>query len=369
MKKVVVFFAFVQAVFGWGSVGHKMINKNAVIHLPVSMQKFINQQSFFEQHASDPDSRAPLRQNDTNIYAEYWRHFLDVDDYPNFKNLTRSLDTLISTYGRARVREDGTNPWAVVWFMDSLTNQLRRGDWDNAYQTASDIGHYVADPHQPLHAARNYNGQETGNNGIHSRYESNMISNFQNEFTFTKDSVRYISDVFGFAFHIILESNALKDSVFHADNLAKAQTNGVYNSQYYTIMWQQLGEMTKARFQTASIRIASLWYTAWANAGLLEKPMSVRQETAKTEKFFLAQNYPNPFNPASVISYKLPAAEKVKLSVFDTAGKEIEILLDSVQSAGNHFVTFNAGQYASGAYFYRLQVGNSFVTKKMLVQK
>lgn len=273
MKRIVILvFVVSTAAFGWGSTGHKIINRNAVIHLPPSMQKFIDQQSFLETHSTDPDTRKNT--SDTAMFSEQYRHYLDVDNYPNFHSLSRSFDTLVATYGWSRVKNNGTNPWAIVKWMDSLTALLKNGDWNTAYQVAADLGHYVADPHQPLHACENYDGQQTGNSGIHSRYETTMINNFQSQITITKDSVKYIDDVYGFVFAFILKSNSLTDSIFHADTYAKAQSGGSYNTTYYNALWQRLGDMTKAQFQSATIDLADLWYTAWVNAGLLPKPPS-----------------------------------------------------------------------------------------------
>jgi len=153
---------------------------------------------------------------------------LDIDDYPNFQTaLPRDLDTLIAIYGYERVKRNGTVPWVIKFTMDSLTAQLKRNDWTKAYETASDLGHYVADSHVPLHATKNYDGQFSNQKGIHSRYESQMISNYQQQISITKDSVHYIENVLEFAMQFILQSQTLLDSVLLADKYA-APPNG-YN--------------------------------------------------------------------------------------------------------------------------------------------
>lgn len=364
---VILLINVTQCMFGWGTTGHKKINKNAVIHLPPSMQQFINQQSFFETHSTDADTR---RTADTAMFSEQYRHYLDVDDYPNFKQLSRSFDTLVMLYGWNRVKENGTNPWTIEWMMDSLTAQLKRGDWATAYQYAADLGHYVADPHQPLHAAANYNGQFTGNTGIHSRYETTMINTYTDQIMITKDSVQYIDDVYGFAFDFILHSNSLIDSIFHADNLAKAATGGSYNSQYYAILWQQLGEMTKQQFQSATVHLASLWYTAWVNAGLLSVPTKVRKEnTGKPKSFNLRQNFTNPFNPKTKIEFDIPQQAYTKLEIYSIDGKMITQLVNSSLDAGTYNVEWDGNNVASGLYFYRLSAGDFSQTKKLVIVK
>lgn len=87
------------------------------------------------------------------------------------------------------------------------------------------------------------------------------------------------------------------------------------------------------------------------------------------EKFALHDNYPNPFNPTTNISYDLPKAEQVMLSVYNVLGKRVAVLVQSHQSAGNHMATFDASNLSSGVYFYRLQAGNHIMVKKMLLMK
>jgi hypothetical protein len=85
--------------------------------------------------------------------------------------------------------------------------------------------------------------------------------------------------------------------------------------------------------------------------------------------YTLNQNYPNPFNPSTKINFTVPVSGNVTLKVYDVLGKEIVTLVSGMQTAGEHFVTFDAAKYASGVYFYRLQAGNQQITKKMLLTK
>ena len=85
--------------------------------------------------------------------------------------------------------------------------------------------------------------------------------------------------------------------------------------------------------------------------------------------FELAQNYPNPFNPTTKIEFALPQSSRVSLTVFNILGQTVDVLLDRDLPAGYHEVDWNAGRYASGVYFYRLQAGNFVETRKMLLLK
>jgi hypothetical protein len=85
--------------------------------------------------------------------------------------------------------------------------------------------------------------------------------------------------------------------------------------------------------------------------------------------FSLNQNYPNPFNPQTLIGYTLQVASKTILKVYNVLGEEIATLVNEVQQAGSHSVNFNAGNLASGVYFYKLTAGSYVQTKKMILLK
>ena len=85
--------------------------------------------------------------------------------------------------------------------------------------------------------------------------------------------------------------------------------------------------------------------------------------------FSLSHNYPNPFNPETVISYSLPSKEFVALKIVNLAGKEVAQLVNSVQTAGVHQITWNAEGLPSGVYFYTLQAGSYMKTMKLVLKK
>ena len=84
-------------------------------------------------------------------------------------------------------------------------------------------------------------------------------------------------------------------------------------------------------------------------------------------EFALEQNYPNPFNPSTRIEYQLPAKSHLTLKIYDLLGREIATLVNEEQKAGYKSVEWNASNFASGVYFYRLQAGSFTGTKKLLL--
>lgn len=87
------------------------------------------------------------------------------------------------------------------------------------------------------------------------------------------------------------------------------------------------------------------------------------------DNFKLYQNYPNPFNPSTTIEFSIPKSTHVNVTVFDTLGKEIDILMNSYLSAGKHTAVFNGNNLPSGIYFYRLKAGNYTETNMAVLLK
>ena len=87
------------------------------------------------------------------------------------------------------------------------------------------------------------------------------------------------------------------------------------------------------------------------------------------EKFYLFQNYPNPFNPSTKISFQLSDVSFSSLKIFDITGKEVATLVNEKLAPGTYSVDWNAAQFPSGVYFYKLEAGNFVNSKKMLLIK
>lgn len=86
-------------------------------------------------------------------------------------------------------------------------------------------------------------------------------------------------------------------------------------------------------------------------------------------EFALKQNYPNPFNPVTTIEYHLPIASDVRITLYNLAGQAVGELVNEDRPAGVHKLSFNAGELASGMYFYRIETAGFDRTRKMLLIK
>lgn len=85
--------------------------------------------------------------------------------------------------------------------------------------------------------------------------------------------------------------------------------------------------------------------------------------------YSLEQNYPNPFNPVTNINYSIVTGGEVKVTLFDISGKEVDVLVNGVQSPGKYTISYNASRLPSGVYFYRIQADGFTDTKKMILVK
>lgn len=92
-------------------------------------------------------------------------------------------------------------------------------------------------------------------------------------------------------------------------------------------------------------------------------------ESTMPTEFALLQNYPNPFNPNTLISFSIPVASSVSVTVFDALGRNVATLVNSTLSAGNHSVSFDASTLSNGIYFYQLRAGDFSAVRKMVLMK
>ncbi|HTR80782.1 MAG TPA: T9SS type A sorting domain-containing protein [Bacteroidota bacterium] len=108
----------------------------------------------------------------------------------------------------------------------------------------------------------------------------------------------------------------------------------------------------------------------WSDiSGFPQSVADVKTENEMPKEYSLSQNYPNPFNPTTTIDFALPNKALTKIVVYDILGREIQTAIDRELQPGYYEVNFNASNFPSGVYFYRIQSGNFVQTKKMILMK
>ncbi len=252
-------------ILGWGSEGHKLISNRAMTLLPDEMSGFIKWQDYITIHSVDPDLR---KHNDK---SEGPKHYIDIDFYPEFLNgrMIEDKSSLVAEYGDSTVTKIGLLPWATLDTYKNLVNAFKDKDRTKILLYASDLGHYVADGHQPMHSIMNYNGQMTDQKGIHGRYEITMVDSnlttINNDFQVEK--AEYVKYRLNFIFGYITDANSVSGLLFDADNYAFSKAKSREDTTYYRLLWFKTKYITEIQIENAARDFASLFYSAWIDAG------------------------------------------------------------------------------------------------------
>ena len=248
--------------------------------------------------------------------------------------LPPDLHALVQQYGWTAVRENGILPWATVWALDSLIAQARRGDWTKAYQSAADIGHYVGDTFQPLHCTENYDGAMTGNSGIHSRYESSMISTYKAALVVTPGQVG--AGQRSVPVHSELHYPFERACRFHP---ACGHTGeaGQCGELLLDVLRESVGEHGHDDHPARAGCARSCWRRSGSMRGSRQVCLSRRPWMWRATipgEMTLMPNYPNPFNSTTTIPFSVRETGRVRLTVHTMLGQEIGVLYDDVAVAG-----------------------------------
>jgi hypothetical protein len=342
--------------WGWGGATHHYIAQHYSQHLPPRMDGLRAYDSVVDQKVTDPDSRK------SSTPGESPKHFIDIDEYPDFLlgTLTHDRAALEAQYGASTVLANGTLPWAVGDVVITLTQQFQAQQWSAAAITIADLCHYVGDATQPLHCTKNYDGQQSGNSGIHSRYESTMMSQHLSELHTSPMPVAWYPNAVNQMFTMITASWNAVSGILQADNTARAASGGAYNSTYYASLWNDTQAMTRARIDSATVATAAFVYTAWVNAGRPVVPgSSATVDTTPSDTTHappvLAVRFeagPTPFRDQLTVRYS--GTGPFRVDVFDVRGARVARLVDGAAGAGNVTWQPSRSNAPAGLYFVRL---------------
>ncbi len=282
--------------FAWGFFAHQNINRLAVYTLPSGMIRFYKGNiQYISEHAVDPDKR---RYADT---LEAPRHFIDVDRYGNapFDSIPQNWKGAVEKYGEIILNENGIVPWQIERTYYSLVNAFTAKDSLRILRLSADLGHYVSDAHVPLHTTENYNGQLTGQTGIHGFWESRLPELFHSEYDFFVGRAQYIANPLKEAWAIIKKAQGHKDSVlliearlnriFPSDqkytySLRKGRIERQYSEAYSRTYHEAMNGMVESQMRSSILKTASYWYSAWVDAGQPSLNQLVKIETTAREK-------------------------------------------------------------------------------------
>jgi len=153
---------------------------------------------------------------------------------------------------------------------------------------------------------------------------------------------------------------------------------GVYVSIDGGVSWQEFQEGLPPAVLAMDLSVSSanrMLRVATHGNGAYERyllepaPVAVTETGEAPAEFSLEQNYPNPFNPTTSIRFDLKVATHVKLTVYNALGQKVVTLLDENMKAGEKGIVWDASNYPSGIYFYKLEAGDFVQTRRMVLLK
>lgn len=266
----------------WGFYGHRRIARMATFSLPPELFTFYKKNiEYITEHAVDPDKRRYA------MKGEAERHFIDIDHYVKpgedpFLVVPRTWNDAVAKFTEDTLKAYGIVPWHIDVMTRRLTRAFKSKNLGRILQLSSELSHYIGDASVPLHSTENYNGQMTNQKGIHGFWESRVPELSADEYDYLIGRCEYIENPLDAAWFIVKGSSNAVDSVLTferelTDRWPKDQKYSyehrgqvimkVYSKEFAMEYQKMLGNMQERRMMIAIKYSASLWYTAWVNAG------------------------------------------------------------------------------------------------------
>lgn len=282
MKKTLLaaFVCLLMSAFApvWGFFAHELINRMAVFTLPPGMIGFYKKNlRTITAMSVVPDKRRYA------VKEEAPRHYLDIDHYGDsaLQKIPRKWNAAVSLIGEDTLCAYGILPWHVENMFFSLKEAFLTKDPAAIIRVSAELGHYLADAHVPLHTTENYNGQLTGQEGIHGFWESRLPEIYSKDYDLFVGPATYLEKTQGAIWEVIQGSHAMVAQVLKEEKrLAAAfgekkysfETRGnstvkVYSEEYSSAYHAALHGMVVKQMRASVKMIGDIWYTAWVDAG------------------------------------------------------------------------------------------------------
>ncbi|MHA8050049.1 zinc dependent phospholipase C family protein [Aquirufa sp. ROCK-SH2] len=261
----------------WGFYAHKRINHLAVFTLPHPINLFYRRHLHeIEELAVLPDQRRYI------LDEEAARHYIDLDHY--------NIDSIRNTNWQQiiiKTPEDSlTKHGIVVWHIPIVYKRLVKAfvekDSIKIIKLSAELGHYIGDAHVPLHTTSNYDGQKTGQSGIHGFWESRIPEILKENLEDWLGVAEYIPFIQKTAWQWVIESNQYVDILLLEEKKINKQFNPAkkysfeqkagnliknYSLDYTKAYHKALNNQVELRFRASIKHIGDVWYSAWLEAG------------------------------------------------------------------------------------------------------
>ena len=264
--------------FTWGFYAHKQINRLAVFTLPPEMLGFYKKNiGYITAAAVNPDKRRYA------VEGEAQRHYIDLDHYGDsaLELMPRHWEPAVRMYTEDTLQAYGIVPWHINRAYYQLREAFLLKDPERILRLSADVGHYIADAHVPLHTTQNYDGQLSGQTGIHAFWESRLPELFAEDYNFFVGRASYLGDPQLAAWNAVTSAHHALDSVFGFEKELSTQigqkrysfetkgkrTERVYSRDYAAAYHNLLAGMVERQMRAAIKMTGDFWYTAWVDAG------------------------------------------------------------------------------------------------------
>jgi hypothetical protein len=225
---------------------------------------------FITEHAVDPDKRRYA------VEGEAQCHYIDLDHYYKpgenpFDVMPRKWKDAVAKFSEDTLQAYGIVPWHITIMKLRLQKAFESKNIDLILKYSADIGHYIADAHVPLHTTENYNGQFTGQRGIHGLWESRLVEINAENYDYFVGKAGYVKSVLDFTWEAVEESHLALDSVLKMERELTAEFPSdrkyAFEQRGNTTIHNNMNGMVERRLRSAIIAVGSIWYTAWVDAG------------------------------------------------------------------------------------------------------
>ena len=185
---------------------------------------------------------------------------------------------MVSLYCEEKILKYGIAPWVINETCERIIDLLKKNQLEKAIYNMGVVGHYIADLHMPLHTVINYNGQFSGNDGIHKRWENRLVDEYVKKIK-PVGNIEKVEDPWSFSMKIVKESFQLHHLILEADTkarklLTKEQADRLdsydvlsFEKPYLDVLYNETGDLLNERMGRAVMRLASLWNYCWEQAG------------------------------------------------------------------------------------------------------
>ena len=278
----------------WGFFGHALINRQAVYSLPPEMLVLYKKElAYLAEKSVNPDRRRYA------VKGEAEKHYIDLDHYGDSAHylLPKYWPQALEKYPEDSLRAHGIGPWSTYLTFLSLTKAFAAKDQAAILRLSADLGHYLGDLNVPLHTTQNYNGQLSGQTGIHGFWESRIPELQAKNYRFWVGKASYVKDPQQALWEAVYCAHVQVDSVLRIEKILSQQfpadqkysyeeRNGltvrVYSREFTEAYALALNGQVERQMRASIKMIADFWYTAWINAGQPDLS-SLKQEAAQEE--------------------------------------------------------------------------------------